>query len=207
MKTPLSTCLFWALFSTGASLLCYSCFSETGSCGDSTIQQCSPGEDACLSQSGVSTLPFLSTAYFKYCLPLETCTPGFYSGTTSQNIRGQVIETCCNTDLCNSDTPQIVVPRTEHSSPDQAINWLITVQDTILNLGPQQMCWLSFFQGGTRCLRTKAWLPMVMSVQPAFPWGRIPASQRHQSPASVRRLSVSISLAPLVHVLQLSLIQ
>ncbi|XP_077196868.1 phospholipase A2 inhibitor and Ly6/PLAUR domain-containing protein-like [Paroedura picta] len=56
MKTLLSTCLLWALFSTGASMQCYSCVSITGPCDDSAIQQCSPGEDACVSLKGSATL-------------------------------------------------------------------------------------------------------------------------------------------------------
>ncbi|XP_077192919.1 phospholipase A2 inhibitor and Ly6/PLAUR domain-containing protein-like [Paroedura picta] len=102
MKTLLSTCLLWALFSTGASLECYACASITGRCADSEIQQCSPGEDACVSIKESVTLPLIPTYIIKACVPSSLCKSGNYSITTSQNVKVQVILRCCKNDLCNN---------------------------------------------------------------------------------------------------------
>ncbi|XP_077196867.1 phospholipase A2 inhibitor and Ly6/PLAUR domain-containing protein-like [Paroedura picta] len=107
MKTLLSTCLLWALFSTGASLQCYSCFSTTGPCDDSSIQQCIRGEDTCITQTAITTLLLLPTFFTKYCVSSAMCKPGSYSITTLQNTYGQITATCCKTDLCNKGTLQL----------------------------------------------------------------------------------------------------
>ncbi|XP_048035731.1 urokinase plasminogen activator surface receptor-like [Megalobrama amblycephala] len=87
-----SNCL--CFITTGHSLSCYECKSQTGSCAGQTVKTCPGGSSQCLSSTAV---PQNGTKEkIKHCAPV--CQNGsLNTGSSKLTI------SCCNTDQCNTN--------------------------------------------------------------------------------------------------------